>query len=317
MADGGSNAIKTGKRLGVAVVLGALGAWHTLLGPHAERTQQAALHPEGVALSEITDNVYVSFLFVGVCGLLDVLVARWFGAARYFALHVTVNLITIAFSWQDALFTLLAANPYETNSCSFAGTPCASKVGLDLTVGIHLWHALAYALKPIDWIHHLPTYVVCAIGLYVPFGPGLNFALLALMGVPGGIDYLLLVLVKLGLLNPLVEKSANQSLNVWLRCPIAVISAYVYIVGAGTWRRRSDPGQARALARLCPALPCSARAVTPRAPAHAVIHPEHFTGDVHRALHAFMGLHHYWNGCFFMYRTVEARTRYVHRAKRA
>ena len=46
-----------------------------------------------------------------------------------------------------------------------------------------------------------------------------------------------------------------------------------------------------------------------------LIHPEHFSGLGHRAGHFLVGLHHYWNGCFFMYRTVDARTRFVEKLK--
>ena len=46
-----------------------------------------------------------------------------------------------------------------------------------------------------------------------------------------------------------------------------------------------------------------------------LIHPEHFSGLGHRAGHFLVGLHHYWNGCFFMYRTVDARTRFAIKEK--
>ena len=106
----------------------------------------------------------------------------------------------------------------------------------------------------------------------------MNASIIILMGIPGGIDYLLLTLVKLKLLHPKVEKDKNQLLNVWLRCPVAVITAFISIVGA-------------------------------------YLHPQHFTGMPHRCLHALVGLHHYWNGCFFMYRTVDARTRFAIKQK--
>ena len=77
---------------------------------------------------------------------------------------------------------------------------------------------------------------------------------------------------------PRVEKDYNQSLNVWLRCPFSVIMGWVMMAGA-------------------------------------FIHPHHFTGAPHKYMHALTGLHHFWNGCFFMYRTVDARTRFVIKQK--
>ena len=98
------------------------------------------------------------------------------------------------------------------------------------------------------------------------------------MGLPGGIDYALLTATKLGLLHPRVEKDLNQTLNVWMRCPIALVSAFLMIFGA-------------------------------------VLQPAHFTGMGHRVGHALIGVHHYWNGQFFMYRTVDARTRFAIKEK--
>ena len=189
-----------------------------------------------------------------------------------------VNAFCIVFAWKDFPRTLMFPNPFDSNSCALAGTPCANKFAMDLTMGIHLWHSLAYSLKPIDWIHHLPAHAVCLIGICAAFGPVLNFSIIALMGIPGGIDYALLTATKLGMVHPRVEKDLNQTLNVWIRCPIAVVSAYLMFFGA-------------------------------------LLHPEHYTGQGHRIGHALIGVHHFWNGLFFMYRTVDARTRFTIKEK--
>ena len=125
-----------------------------------------------------------AFACVGMVGLLDMCVARWFGAARYFALHVAVNIVTTYFAFKDFLFVLTSPNPFSTNSCANAGIACSNKLPLDLTVGIHLWHSLAYALKPIDWVHHIPAHLVCAVGILFPWGPSMNALCIILMGVP-------------------------------------------------------------------------------------------------------------------------------------
>ena len=124
-----------------------------------------------------------------------------------------------------------------------------------------------------QWVHHIPAHIVCSIGIFLAWGPVLNFAIIALMGIPGGIDYALLTATKLGLLHKRVEKNLNQWLNVWIRCPIAVVSAYMMFFGA-------------------------------------LLHPEYFTSYGHRLGHGFIGVHHFWNALFFMYRSVDARTRF-------
>ena len=276
--DGGSNATKIGPLFFVALGLGAVGCYLAFLSPSAARIQKAVLEPDGVTPGESTDNFIFVCACVGLCGTFDMAIARLFGAGRYFALHTAINMVCVAFTWRDAILALSFANPFDSNSCVLPGTPCANKLSMDLTMGIHLWHSLAYALKPIDWIHHLPAHAVCAIGIFLAWGPVLNLSIIVLMGIPGGIDYALLTATKLGLLHPSVEKNLNQSLNVWLRCPVTTLSAYLMFFGA-------------------------------------LLHPEHFAGTAHRVGHALIGVHHFWNGNFFMYRTVDARTRYVLKEK--
>jgi hypothetical protein len=178
----------------------------------------------------------------------------------------------------DAYATVVAESPYATASCVPAGSACANKMALVITIAHHLWHSLAYALKPIDLIHHVPGISICVFSLPFAWGPVLNLATLFLMGIPGGIDYALLTAIKLKALHPRVEKDINQSLNVWIRCPGAHASAFI-MFGA------------------------------------ALLHPTIFSGNAHRLVVFLSGVHHYWNGAFFMYRTVDARTRYIQASK--
>ena len=159
-----------------------------------------------------------------------------------------------------------------------AGLTLRELAGPDLTIAHHLWHSLAYALKPIDLIHHIPSIFICVICLSFGWGPVLNIQILFLMGIPGGIDYFLLTLIKLKLLHPRVEKNINQSLNVWIRCPGAM---------------------AFALAMM----------------ASPLVQPANFATDTHRWVTLLCGVHHFWNAGFFMYRTVDARTRYFIKEK--
>ena len=355
--DGGSNATRLGLPFAAAIGFGAVGCYLSFLGPNAMRIQKSVLAPDGAGMSEWLDNFTFVGACIGLCGTFDLAVARLFGAGRYFALHTAVNATServftaqtssctlthrpharvlatvVCFTWRDALSALSFDNPFDSNSCALAGTPCANKLAMDLTMGLHLWHSLAYALKPIDWIHHIPAHAVCSVGICLAWGPVL------LMGIPGGIDYLLLTATKLGMLPPRVEKvtltltlttccspplslacccrasrrwtlsergldsrlatrdgtltnccprvacwsrphprlhldqDVNQSLNVWLRGPVAVVSAYLMVFGA-------------------------------------LLHPEHFHSAAHRVGHALIGVHHFWNANFFMYRLRAQNTR--------
>mmetsp|Transcript_11811 Transcript_11811/g.34186 ORF Transcript_11811/g.34186 Transcript_11811/m.34186 type:complete len:100 (+) Transcript_11811:481-780(+) len=51
-------------------------------------------------------------------------------------------------------------------------------------------------------------------------------------GLPGGLDYIMLALVKLGRLDPLVEKAWNSRINVWLRSPGMLLCTFCLYQGA-------------------------------------------------------------------------------------
>ena len=46
-----------------------------------------------------------------------------------------------------------------------------------------------------------------------------SFLCFFISGLPGGIDYLMLTLVKHGVIDVMVQKRTCASLNVWLRAP--------------------------------------------------------------------------------------------------
>ena len=95
----------------------------------------------------------------------------------------------------------------------------------------------------------------------------------ALMGIPGMIDYGLLVAVKQGWLGAGVEKRWNEGLNVWMRSPFCAICAFVLITSIFN-------------------------------------HPEIFVSNTQKFVQLINGVHCGWNGQFFMSRTVDARTRF-------
>lgn len=273
--DGGSNTAKFTAKWFLAMAAGLLGAFYVFHPDEtvSMRVRKAVLAPEG-DVGEGIDGLIFSCFCIGVCAVLDLCVARFFGPGRYFALHVMVNAINVCFGWSDFAATFSTANPFEMNTCVRAGIPCANKVAMAMSNGIHLWHCLAYKLSPIDVVHHVPTIIVCLLGLFMPWGPALNVNTVVFMGIPGGLDYVLLVLVKLGALRSRVEKNLNQTINVWVRCPGGVVIAFIMTFGA-------------------------------------LMRPDDFTGPVHRFVHGLLGINMFWNACFFMYRTVDARTRYV------
>ena len=156
--------------------------------------------------------------------------------ARYYALHALVNLIVVILIIPDIMRFL--ADPLAGLEGEYTDGPLA------MTVGLHIFHCLSQAKKltAVDWAHHLISNMLVSF-LCFPFryGPLTNWALFFVCGLPGGIDYLLLFLVKQQLLGKGQEKSINRVLNMWIRLPgiVAFVPfAYVcHVVG-----RTSVPG---------------------------------------------------------------------------
>lgn len=61
-------------------------------------------------------------------------------------------------------------------------------------------------------------------------GPLMDYNHFFMCGVPGGIDYLMLFLVKHGWMKPMGEKRLNSAINVWFRAPCLIsVAVFAYI----------------------------------------------------------------------------------------
>jgi hypothetical protein len=95
-------------------------------------------------------------------------------------------------------------------------------LAVQLCVALHLYHIALYWTKfrLDDWLHHgLMIGVAIPMGLAVEAHTLIGFSLFFTTGLPGGIDYALLFLVRNNLLQKNTEKSINTFLNVWVRSP--------------------------------------------------------------------------------------------------
>ena len=80
-----------------------------------------------------------------------------------------------------------------------------------------LWYYMLIQVLPILPFSFLSSYLLPAMCFQIVgcFGPVANFTNFFVCGVPGGLDYLMLALVKHGKILPLTEKYYNNILNVW------------------------------------------------------------------------------------------------------
>ena len=165
---------------------------------------------------------------------------------RWFLLHALGNLVVAGLSVPDILYWW--ANPAGAMSVAYCKT--LPSIGCTdwptcLIVAMHIYHMLAYKLSGDDLFHHL---------LFVPLIGGVNFAYawgvtgnilsFFISGLPGGVDYLMLSLVKMGKMNSYTEKRINCSINTWIRSP--GITAFVTIV-LGSWSQARSAGETKDL----------------------------------------------------------------------
>lgn len=158
---------------------------------------------------------WIGCSFVG-CFAADVLLQSLISSkdARWYLIHALLNTVVTALLIPDCLEVL--RDPLAGLDSPYTDGPLA------LTVGLHLFHCVSNfrSLTAIDWAHHLVSNMLVS-GLCFPFvyGPLVNWACFFVCGLPGGIDYYLLFLVKIGRMEKLTEKKLNRMLNMWLRLP--------------------------------------------------------------------------------------------------
>ena len=143
-------------------------------------------------------------------------------SARWFALHAAANALVVAFGARDV-------------AAFFASPLCAmlsahsSWVPSHLAFALHAYHLVAFtSLRGEDIAHHLIfAFPTLLLDFSWAWGRVVNVFLFWVTGLPGGITYVLLVLVKTGRMTPLREKQISAGLNTWLRAPGLVIFSTV------------------------------------------------------------------------------------------
>lgn len=95
-----------------------------------------------------------------------------------------------------------------------------------IMLALHIYHILMFKkyLTIIDWIHHIvSSFLVGAITILYYKVPLVNFVLFFMCGVPGGIDYACLTLLKYNIISKYTEKKINVFQNNWIRNPGIII----------------------------------------------------------------------------------------------
>ena len=182
-----------------------------------------------ITLHELIKVITISFF---TCCVLDFLFIAIIGenkTARWYLIHAIINTIVTFLVIPDMI--LLLKDPINGLNNEYSDVPLA------MTVGMHLFHCISSykTLSAIDWIHHLiSNMLVCGLCFPFHYGPLVNWAAFFVCGFPGGIDYYLLFLSKMKIINSITEKKYNRILNIWIRAPGIIMfmpfawTCYVY-----------------------------------------------------------------------------------------
>ena len=142
-------------------------------------------------------------------------------SSPYYVAHIIVNMMICYVAYPDLIFM-------ATDTVSALRVLKVDSWAMDLCNGLHLYHVVAFTdLRPIDFLHHIIMVFFCMPLFYVAdYGPLANYNMFFVSGLPGGIDYVMLMLVRLKKLKKLEEKKWNTSLNIWIRGPFLLGSVF-------------------------------------------------------------------------------------------
>lgn len=168
-----------------------------------------AQHTKLADLATHCINIVVCIVLLGV---FDKVISRFLTVAPWKLLHAVSNFVISFFCIPDLI--IIMENPIE--SCQGK----SSSIPVYIIVALHVYHLLAFRTTAEDWFHHiLFVGALGPVGLLQEVGPVQNLLAFFICGLPGGLDYLLLVLVKHGTVDRLTEKKWNARINVWMRSP--------------------------------------------------------------------------------------------------
>ena len=143
----------------------------------------------------------------------------------YFLMHFFFNCYCVIYNWGNV--SRIINNPYDIHHVS-------NKLSFYMVL-FHIYHTifcwngipidekfhhivLVYMLNPLMWLHYTN---LC------------DFSFFFMSGLPGGITYFLLFLKNLKIIGSLTEKFISKHLNLWIRAPGSVITAYIVYLNFG------------------------------------------------------------------------------------
>ncbi len=145
--------------------------------------------------------------------------------ARYFLLHVCLNSYVVLTTYDD--MTRFFLNP----QVDFSQYTKSSLDSASVCIGFHMYHYLTEDLDCETKIHHIVTvFITGSTALLIPTGSTTSAINFIMCGLPGGIDYFMLVLCRYNLMKSITEKYINRWLNLLIRMPgMMLITWYIVL----------------------------------------------------------------------------------------
>eukprot|EP01130_Rhizamoeba_saxonica_P000740 TRINITY_DN10666_c0_g1_i1.p1 TRINITY_DN10666_c0_g1~~TRINITY_DN10666_c0_g1_i1.p1 ORF type:complete len:229 (-),score=16.36 TRINITY_DN10666_c0_g1_i1:31-717(-) len=181
---------------------------------------------------DISTNPYIEIpaslgIIITATAVIDFILRQFVTSknARWFSIHAILNVFVAILSFGDLLRAF--GEPYRA-----LDVQSITELPIYIVVGCHIYHMVAFDnLTRDDWIHHIVFVgIIGTSGILGDFGVMTNTTCFFLSGFPGGLDYGMLALVKLGYMGVLTEKDWNARINVWIRGPGCTLCAYIMYV---------------------------------------------------------------------------------------
>lgn len=136
----------------------------------------------------------------------------------YFLFHFGFNMYSVSHTINSVITTF-------NNPLILTKTPNTLSFYVLL---FHIYHVILTKgdISIDEWLHHIKVFILCPL-LWLHYNNLCDFGMFFMTGLPGGITYLLLFLKNMKLIENTTEKYISKHLNLWIRAPGCIITAYL------------------------------------------------------------------------------------------
>lgn len=155
---------------------------------------------------------------------------EWSQNTKWYLIHSVGNATITILALKDTFGSTMDPMTSSKLISNWHDLDCLQSYPIVVMSALHLYHIIVHfnQMVAIDWIHHiLSGFVVGSICTFYIKAPIINHGLMFMCGLPGGIDYSLLFLDKIGVIDRQTEKKINMYLNNWIRSPGILLNCYI------------------------------------------------------------------------------------------